>query len=154
MKIRDDHTCPLELVHDMIKGKWKPIILWRLRLGANLKKSEVKENESQTSTDFIRGILGMLFLTIERVLVTIYPELFRGLILSLMLIPIIYLSLLLKEKNGTALMYVVFLCVTITHERDMDPLYFAWSRIVDTSLEIVISLIVNSIPFHQLQKKV
>ena len=55
MKIKDDHTCPLELVHDMIKGKWKPIILWRLRLGANLKKSEVKENESQTSTDFIQG---------------------------------------------------------------------------------------------------
>lgn len=106
------------------------------------------------STDFIRGILGMLFLTIERVLVTIYSELFRELILSLMLIPIIYLSLLLKQKNGTALMYVVFLCVTITHERDMDPLYFAWSRIVDISLEIVISLIVNSIPFHQLQKKV
>ncbi|MDD3251832.1 MAG: helix-turn-helix domain-containing protein [Lachnospiraceae bacterium] len=33
MKIRDEFTCPLELVHDMIKGKWKPIILWRLRLG-------------------------------------------------------------------------------------------------------------------------
>ena len=127
---------------------------WIHWLGANLKKSEVKENESQTSSDFIRGILGMLFLTIERVLVTIYPELFRELILSLMLIPIIYLSLLLKEKNGTALMYVVFLCVTITHERDMNPLYFAWSRIVDTSLGIVVSLIVNSIPFHQLQKKV
>lgn len=34
MKIRTEYTCPLELVHDMIKGKWKPIILWRLRLGA------------------------------------------------------------------------------------------------------------------------
>lgn len=33
MKMRDAFTCPLELVHDMIKGKWKPIILWRLRLG-------------------------------------------------------------------------------------------------------------------------
>lgn len=33
MKIREKYTCPLELVHDMIKGKWKPIILWRLRLG-------------------------------------------------------------------------------------------------------------------------
>ena len=111
MKIRDDHTCPLELVHDMIKGKWKPIILWRLRLGANLKKSEVKENESQTSTDFIRGILGMLFLTMERVLVTIYPELFRELILSLMLIPIIYLSLLLKQKkwNGSNVC-CIFMC--------------------------------------------
>ncbi|MGL5054440.1 MAG: winged helix-turn-helix transcriptional regulator [Fusobacteriaceae bacterium] len=33
MKIRKNYTCPLELTHDMIKGKWKPIILWRLRLG-------------------------------------------------------------------------------------------------------------------------
>lgn len=34
MKLREEYTCPLELVHDMIKGKWKTIILWRLRLGA------------------------------------------------------------------------------------------------------------------------
>lgn len=33
MKIRTQYTCPLELTHDMIKGKWKTIILWRLRLG-------------------------------------------------------------------------------------------------------------------------
>lgn len=33
MKMRNEYTCPLELVHDMIKGKWKTIILWRLRLG-------------------------------------------------------------------------------------------------------------------------
>lgn len=33
MKIRNLYTCPLELTHDMIKGKWKTIILWRLRLG-------------------------------------------------------------------------------------------------------------------------
>lgn len=33
MKLREDYTCPLELAHDMIKGKWKTIILWRLRCG-------------------------------------------------------------------------------------------------------------------------
>ncbi|MGL5255129.1 MAG: winged helix-turn-helix transcriptional regulator [Brevinema sp.] len=33
MKIRKEYTCPLELTHDMLKGKWKPIIIWRLRLG-------------------------------------------------------------------------------------------------------------------------
>lgn len=32
MKLREEYTCPLELTHDMIRGKWKPIILWRLRL--------------------------------------------------------------------------------------------------------------------------
>ncbi|MEG0048708.1 MAG: helix-turn-helix domain-containing protein [Clostridia bacterium] len=33
MILRKQYTCPLELTHDMMKGKWKPIILWRLRLG-------------------------------------------------------------------------------------------------------------------------
>lgn len=33
MKIRREFTCPLEIAHDMIKGKWKTIIMWRLRLG-------------------------------------------------------------------------------------------------------------------------
>lgn len=30
MKIRNQYTCPLELTHDIIRGKWKPIILWEL----------------------------------------------------------------------------------------------------------------------------
>lgn len=41
MKLRENYTCPLELIHDMIKGKWKTIILWRLRLGpTSLSKLE------------------------------------------------------------------------------------------------------------------
>lgn len=38
MKVRDSYTCPLELTHDIIRGKWKPIIIWQLRKGqANVK---------------------------------------------------------------------------------------------------------------------
>lgn len=33
MKIRDDYTCPLEIVHDIIKGKWKTIILYQMKNG-------------------------------------------------------------------------------------------------------------------------
>ena len=35
MKMRKYYTCPLELTHDMIKGKWKPIILWQLSKGTS-----------------------------------------------------------------------------------------------------------------------
>lgn len=35
MKLRTQYTCPLELVHDMVKGKWKTIILWQLTYGAS-----------------------------------------------------------------------------------------------------------------------
>ena len=43
MLIRKDYTCPLELVHDMMKGKWKCIIIWRLRLGATMPSSLLKD---------------------------------------------------------------------------------------------------------------
>lgn len=45
MKLREEYTCPLELTHDMIKGKWKSIILWRLRIGpTSLSKLEKEIN--------------------------------------------------------------------------------------------------------------
>jgi DNA-binding HxlR family transcriptional regulator len=33
LKMRSQYTCPLELTHDIIKGKWKPMILWQLGKG-------------------------------------------------------------------------------------------------------------------------
>lgn len=33
MKIRNQYTCPLELVHDITRGKWKPIIIFQLGNG-------------------------------------------------------------------------------------------------------------------------
>lgn len=33
MKLREEYTCPLEIVHDIIKGKWKTIILFQLKDG-------------------------------------------------------------------------------------------------------------------------
>jgi len=35
MKLRNEYTCPLELTHDIIRGKWKPIILWQLGKGSS-----------------------------------------------------------------------------------------------------------------------
>ncbi len=47
MKIRSDYTCPLEVVHDFIKGKWKTIILYQLR------------NGKATLSELEHGITGM-----------------------------------------------------------------------------------------------
>lgn len=33
MKLRSNYTCPLEVAHDMIRGKWKTIIIFQLRDG-------------------------------------------------------------------------------------------------------------------------
>lgn len=47
MKVRSDYTCPLEVVHDFIKGKWKTIILFQLRDG------------KETLAELKRGIAGI-----------------------------------------------------------------------------------------------
>jgi DNA-binding HxlR family transcriptional regulator len=31
MKLRKECTCPLEITHDILKGKWKTVILWQLK---------------------------------------------------------------------------------------------------------------------------
>ena len=31
MKIRENYTCPLEIVHDITRGKWKTIIIFQMR---------------------------------------------------------------------------------------------------------------------------
>lgn len=33
MKIRENYTCPLEIVHDFVKGKWKTILIFQLKHG-------------------------------------------------------------------------------------------------------------------------
>lgn len=43
MKTRTEYTCPLELTHDITKGKWKPIILWQLGKGAQSLSGLKKE---------------------------------------------------------------------------------------------------------------
>lgn len=44
MKIRKNITCPLELTHDIIKGKWKPIIIWTLKEKQSLSSLEKNIN--------------------------------------------------------------------------------------------------------------
>lgn len=47
MKIRDNYTCPLEIVHDLVKGKWKTILIFQLRHG------------TRTFTELKNGIKGI-----------------------------------------------------------------------------------------------
>ena len=42
MKMRQEYTCPLEIVHDIVKGKWKTIIVFQLRKG-NKSFSELEQ---------------------------------------------------------------------------------------------------------------
>ena len=47
------------------------------------------------------------------------------------------------------LMCVVFLCITVTHGNDVNPLFFGFARILDTTIGIVIALIINQFPIRR-----
>lgn len=94
----------------------------------------------------IGGIWGMIYLLFERHIFHISIEILRYAVLSLLLIPIIQFSLWIRQEKGTFLMCVVFLCITVTHENDISPILFAIDRIVDTSIGIIVALVVNMLP--------
>ncbi len=74
MKLRDKYTCPLELTHDMIKGKWKPIILWRLR-HKNTSLSQLKKDINGISEKMLIEHLNELieFKLVEKKVYSGYP---------------------------------------------------------------------------------
>lgn len=88
-----------------------------------------------------------LVLVFERNIYCITYEVLRCLLLSVLLIPSINLSVLIKQEKGTFLTCVVFLCITVTHGSDGNPLTFDTARIIDTTVGIVIALVINRFLF-------
>ena len=44
MKLREVYTCPLELMHDMLKGKWKTVILYQIYLRKKASLSNLQQD--------------------------------------------------------------------------------------------------------------
>lgn len=61
LKLRAQYTCPLELVHDMIRGKWKPIILWQLSYGATSLSKLEKEIEGISQKMLIEHLNDLVY---------------------------------------------------------------------------------------------
>ncbi|XBX08664.1 aromatic acid exporter family protein [Enterocloster clostridioformis] len=103
----------------------------------------IKQAKNREIATIIGGIYGMMFLLFERYIFPISIELLRYATLSLLLIPVIKFSLLIRQEKGTFLMCVVFQCVTVTHEGDISLVSFAINRILDTTIGIVVAVTVN-----------
>lgn len=100
----------------------------------------------------IGGIFGIGVLLFESEIYCIPNDLLRYLFLSVMLIPLINFSVLIKQEQGTFLMCVVFLCITATHRNDENPFVFGISRIFDTTIGIAVALTVNQ--FSNVMRKI
>lgn len=105
-----------------------------------------EKGKSRIIGTLLGGFAGLLMLLMEK---QFYPDILpehRYLIISLMVIPLIYTTLLMKQSTSAYLTCVVFMCVTISHVEDENPYMFALDRILDTLIGIGIALAVNA--FH------
>ena len=69
-------------------------------------------------------------------------------IISVMLVPIIYTTVLIKQKKASYFSCVVFLSIVVNHLMDENPFLFVLNRSLDTLIGIFVGLFLNSIRIH------
>ena len=96
---------------------------------------------------FIGGLIGMLVLAFDKAWIPEDYVILEYLLTSFMIIPIIYITVLLKKTSASYISCVVFMSVTVSHGADVNPYLFAMNRIIDTLIGIAIAYGVNSFHF-------
>ena len=69
--------------------------------------------------------------------------LFHYAVLSGMIIPIIYTTLLINKKNASYFSCVVYLSIVVNHLGDENPYSFVFNRSLDTMIGIVLGLLLT-----------
>ena len=77
-------------------------------------KDSFREAFNREVATVIGGAFGIMVVVFEKNVYRIPCEVLRYFLLSVLLIPIIKFSVLIKREKGTFLMYVVFLCIADT----------------------------------------
>ena len=116
--------------------------LWCLQPYANSTKNNAGQRSIGT---FIGAAYGLAFIMLLRFIgltksVSVY------LLASVMIIPVIYLTVITNKRNASFFSCVVFLSIALTHSFDDNPYLFVFNRVLDTFIGIGVGLAVNN--FH------
>ncbi|MGN0131114.1 MAG: HAD hydrolase family protein [Lachnospiraceae bacterium] len=65
-------------------------------------------------------------------------------VISLCIIPVIYVTVLINRKNASYFSCVVFLSIVVNHAADSNPYLFVLNRVLDTMIGIVLGVAINS----------
>lgn len=101
----------------------------------------------------IGAVYGCLILVLELELLASGSETLHYLLVSITIVPVIYTTLLLKQKNASYIACVAFLSVTVTTNVDLSPFVFAWERVLDTLIGIAVALVINVIRIPRRKNK-
>ena len=71
-----------------------------------------------------------------------------SLITSLSIVLILYITVLLKQKQASYFSCVVFLSIVVNHAMDINPYMFVWNRFLDTMIGIIVGVCLNCVTIH------
>lgn len=107
--------------------------------------SNAKANAAQRTVGTIIGaIYGLIMILVELYFIPFDNDILRYIIISLLIIPIIYTTVIFNKKSTSYFSCVVFLSIVVNHLNDKNPYLFVFNRMMDTMIGIVVALVVNT----------
>ncbi|MCR5656957.1 MAG: FUSC family protein [Butyrivibrio sp.] len=120
-------------------------VLWCIQ---NQTKNTVGNALQRTIGTGIGAAYGLVYILVKQQFPVLGDSFLHYAIISLALIPIIYTTVVIKQKTASYFSCVVFLSIVVNHLMDENPYIFVLYRSMDTLIGIFVALILNSICIH------
>ena len=116
-------------------------VLWCVQPYTSNAMANAKQ---RTIGTLIGAFFGFIVILLEFYILPINNELVRYIVISFMIIPVIYSTVIINKKNASYFSCVVYLSIAVNHLTDANPYTFVINRILDTIIGIVLALIINT----------
>ena len=120
-------------------------VLWCIQ---NQTKNTVQNALQRTVGTGIGAAYGLIYILIKQRVPQLGDSFLHYCIISLALIPIIYTTVVIKQKKASYFSCVVFLSIVVNHLMDENPYIFVANRSLDTLIGIFVGLVLNSGCIH------
>ena len=120
-------------------------VLWCIQ---NQTRNTVGNAIQRSLGTFIGALYGLVYILIKPNFPMLGDGFLHYTIISLTLIPIIYTTVLIRQKKASYFSCVVFLSIVVNHLMDENPYIFVLNRSLDTLIGIFVGLVLNSIHIH------
>ena len=115
-------------------------VLWCIQPS---EKDAVTNAFQRSVGTLIGAVYGLIFILLKIHVMSQEYGLFHYAVLSGMIIPIIYTTLLINKKNASYFSCVVYLSIVVNHLGDENPYSFVFNRSLDTMIGIVLGLLLT-----------
>ncbi len=115
-------------------------VLWCIQ---NKSENTVGNAIQRTIGTFIGAVYGLIYILAKLHIPGIGDSFLHYAIISFVLIPIIYTTVVIDQKKASYFSCVVFLSIVVNHLMDENPYLFVLNRSLDTLIGIFVGLVLN-----------